>query len=187
MVAAEAAAVTRDAFCVRPPTARTTAVCDVPPPAGMAPKKAPARLAAPVARSSRLALIGGSDGAAKARPAAIVSVKLIRAMPIAPGSSCTTRSGAGSVIEGSARGMRPTVATPTALRPANQDTAMPAPTTTSGAGECGQTRSMIRSSTRAATPIARVTREVSGRCWTRLSTSRRKPSFVMWMPNSFGT
>ena len=53
---------TSDAFCVRPPTARTTAVCDVPPPAGMAPKKAPDRLAAPVARSSRSARIGGSDG-----------------------------------------------------------------------------------------------------------------------------
>ena len=60
IVAAEAAAVTSDAFCVRPPTARTTAVCDVPPPAGMAPKKAPARLAAPVASSSRFGSIGGS-------------------------------------------------------------------------------------------------------------------------------
>ena len=86
MVATAAAAVTSDAFCDRPPTERTTAVCEVPPPAGIAPSNAPPRLAAPVAINSRLALIGGSVGRAKARPAAIVSVKLMSAMPSAPGA-----------------------------------------------------------------------------------------------------
>ena len=89
MVASAAPAVTSDAFCDRPPAARTTAVCDVPPPAGIAPNSAPPRLAAPVATSSRFALIGGSSGRAKARPAAIVSVKLISAIPSAPGTSCS--------------------------------------------------------------------------------------------------
>ena len=156
MVAAAAAAVTSDAFCVRPPTARTTAVCDVPPPAGMAPKKAPAKFAAPVASSSRLGLIGGSVWMANARPAAIVSVKLIRAMPSAPGSNCSTKLGVGSVIDGSDCGMSPTVATPAAPRPNNHDAAIPPATTASGAGEWGLTRSMARSRSSATTPMVRV-------------------------------
>ena len=53
MVATAAPAVTSEAFCVRPPTERTTAVCDVPPPAGIAPKKAPEKLAAPGAPAIR--------------------------------------------------------------------------------------------------------------------------------------
>src|SRR5712675_2047102 len=68
IVAAAAPAVTSDAFWVRPPTERTTAVCDVPPPAGMAPKKAPEKFAAPVASNSRLGLMGGSGCLANARP-----------------------------------------------------------------------------------------------------------------------
>ena len=161
-MAAAAAAVTRDAFCVRPPTARTTAVCEVPPPAGMAPKKAPARLAAPVARSSRSALMGGSAGAAKARPAAIVSVKLINAMPSAPGKSCWTRPRLGSVIDGSDRGMNPTVATPRESRPTNHESPIPALTTTSGAGEWGQSRSIANSASIAAMAMARVSSDVFG-------------------------
>ena len=115
MVAAAALAVTSDAFCERPPAARTTAVCEVPPPAGIAPNSAPPRLAAPVAISSRLALIGGSAGPAKARPAAIDSVKLISAMPSAPGTSASTSARSGSVSDGSPCGIRPTVETPCAV------------------------------------------------------------------------
>ena len=57
-MAAAAAAVTRDAICVCPPTARTTAVCEVPPPAGMAPNKAPARLAATSCKKFAVGLDG---------------------------------------------------------------------------------------------------------------------------------
>ena len=87
MVATAVPAVTKDAFCDWPPAERTTAVCDVPPPAGIAPSRAPPRLAAPVATSSRFALTGGSAGPAKARLAAMVSVKLMSAIPSAPGSN----------------------------------------------------------------------------------------------------
>ena len=73
IVASAAAAVTSEAFWDRPPAVRTTAVCEVPPPAGVAPRSAPI-LAAPVATSSRFGLIGPSVGRAKARPAAIVWV-----------------------------------------------------------------------------------------------------------------
>ena len=65
MVAAAALAVTSEAFCDRPPAARTTAVCEAPPPPGIAPNSAPPRLAAPVATSSRLASMGGSSRAGK--------------------------------------------------------------------------------------------------------------------------
>ena len=81
MVVSAAVPVTREALCEWPSAARTTAVCEVPPPAGIAPSNAPPTFANPVATNSRLALIDGSVGRAKARPAAIVSVKLISAMP----------------------------------------------------------------------------------------------------------
>ena len=142
MVASAAPAVTSEAGCDRPPAARTTAVCEVPPPAGMAPNSAPPRLAAPVATSSRLALIGGSTGCAKARPAAIVSVKLISAMPSAPGSSCSTSAGRAASATAGPAGSGRRCETPCACRPRSQDAAMPPPTATSGAGECGQMRSM---------------------------------------------
>ena len=142
MVASAAPAVTSDAICVRPPAARTTAVCEVPPPAGMAPNNAPPRLAAPVAISSRLALIGGSPARANARPAAIVSVKLISAMPSAPGTSCADQREVGQRDRREALRNQADVETPSASRPKNHDAAMPPPTATSGAGECGHSRSI---------------------------------------------
>ena len=187
MVAAAAPAVTSDAFCDRPPAARTTAVCEVPPPAGIAPNSAPPRLAAPVAISSRFALIGGSSGRAKARPAAIVSVKLISAIPSAPGTSCSISARSGSVSDGNPCGIRPTVETPSACRPKNHDAAMPPPTATSGAGECGQSRSMPISTSSVAAATASVISEVSGTCCATLRRSRKKPCLAMWMPRSFGT
>ncbi|MNL43296.1 hypothetical protein D3C87_1658030 [compost metagenome] len=126
---------TSEARWVCPPTARTTAVCDVPPPAGMAPKNAPPRLDAPIANNSLLGRIGGSEEIAKARPAAAVSVKLISATPIAPGNSIMIRSRLGTVTVGSARGISPMMATPLSLRPNIHEAAMAPPTTASGAGE----------------------------------------------------
>ena len=165
MVASAAAAVTSDALCVRPPAARTTAVCDVPPPAGIAPNSAPPRLAAPVATSSRLASIGGSPGRANARPAAIdLGEAHQRDAERARQRAAATSARSGSVIDGSPCGIWPTVETPSACRPKNHDAAMPPPTATSGAGECGHRRSMPTSTTSVAAATASVSNEVSGRC-----------------------
>ena len=175
MVANAAPAVTSDAFCDCPPTERTTAVCEVPPPAGIAPSSAPPRLAAPVAISSRFASIGGSPGRAKARPAAIVSVKLISAIPSAPGANCWISERSGNVSAGKPCGIRPTVETPSACRPKNHDAAMAPPTATRGAGECGQRRSMPISTANVAAATASVISEVSGMCCARLREVDEEP------------
>ena len=59
-VANAAAATTSEAACVCAPALRFTAVWEVPPPAGIEPMNAPAAFAAPRARSSRFASMGGS-------------------------------------------------------------------------------------------------------------------------------
>ncbi|MCY1249909.1 hypothetical protein D9M72_634880 [compost metagenome] len=82
------------------------------------------------------------------------------------------------MIEGRDCGMKPTVETPSASRPANQESAMPAATARSGAGECGQSRSIARSATSAAAAIASVSSEVSDRWPAMLRISRKKPSLV---------
>ena len=110
------AAVTSSAIWVHAPARRLTAVCVVPPPPGIAPRNAPPALANPVASSSRFACGVGSSFRANARPAAMVSVKLIRAMPSAPGQSFPASERAGTVREGSPCGMWPTRATPCACR-----------------------------------------------------------------------
>ncbi len=58
------------------------------------------RSRAPVANSSTLGRGDGSSLATNARPAAIVSVKLINAMPTAPGHSCSASARSGSVNDG---------------------------------------------------------------------------------------
>ena len=89
------AAVTISANWVRAPASRFTAVWVVPPPPGIAPRSAPPAFAMPVASNSLLACGQGSSLRAKARPAAIVSVKLMSAIPKAPGQSCVARENAG--------------------------------------------------------------------------------------------
>ena len=58
--------------------------------------------------------------------------------------------------------MMPTVPTPDALRPNSHEAAIPAPTTNSGAGECGLIRSMASSPNSATTAMANVISDVSG-------------------------
>ncbi|MDT4854920.1 hypothetical protein FQZ97_892480 [compost metagenome] len=140
IVPSASAAVTSPASCVRAPASRFTAVCVVPPPAGMAPSKAPPMLANPVATSSRLGCGVGSSLWAKARPAAIVSVKLISAMPMAAGQSWTSSCQSGSVTAGSPVGTTPTVATPKRSRPNRLMAPIPIATATSGAGARGAKR-----------------------------------------------
>ena len=167
MVASAIAAVTAEASWLMPPTARTTAVWEVPPPAGMLPQKAPPRFASPVATSSRFGLISGSSLPTKARPAAMVSVKLISAIPAAPGSNCMTRVGSGIVRPGSPVGMAPTMATPVSFRFQPHTRAMPIPTPSRGAGEWGKRRSTNTSTARVARATPRVSQEVWGNAWPR--------------------
>jgi hypothetical protein len=144
-------------------------------------------LAHPVATSSRLASIVGSPAAAKLRAAAMVSVKLISAMPSAPGSSASTSAGSGQVSVGSPRGMSPTVATPAACRPKKPEAAIARPTASSGAAECGFQRSMPTSSAKLAPATASVDHEVAGTCCRIAMTSRKKLCLWMCTPISFGT
>ena len=160
IVASVPAAVTISASCVRAPARRLTAVWDVPPPEGMAPRRAPAAFPSPVASSSRLALGGGSSVRAKARPAATVSVKLIRAMPMAPDQRASDIEKSGSVSEEKPFGMWPTTSTPRAFSPSRPAPAMPAATATSGAGTRGKKCSRPTRIAIMATATASVTTDV---------------------------
>ena len=97
-------------------------------------------------------------------------MKLISAMPSAPGTSCSTSARSGSVSDGKPCGIRPTVETPSACRPKNHDAAMPPPTATSGAGECGHRALHADQHERTSRrpPRASIS-EVSGTCCTTLS------------------
>ena len=117
----------------------------------------------------------------------MVSVKLISAIPSAPGTNCSISAGSGSVSEGKPCGIRPTIETPAAFSPKNHDAAMLPPTATSGAGECGHSRSMPISTANVATATARVISDVSGTWCATFRTSRKNPCLVIWMPRSFGT
>ncbi len=181
------AAVTSSATCVRAPARRLTAVWDVPPPAGMAPKKAPPALARPVARSSRLGLSSGSSVRANARPAAIVSVKLMRAMPRAPGQSRPASERSGSTGDGRPAAIFPMASTPRASSPRRAIAAIPAATTTSGAGTLGRKCSNARSSAMVPTPTRSVGQEVSGMLRKRAARLRKKPVLGKWTPRSFGS
>ena len=117
----------------------------------------------------------------------MVSVKLISAMPSAAGRKFARSSDrSGSVIDGRPCGIGPTSETPIAFSPKNHAAAIPPATATSGAGECGHRRSMPISTTKVATATASVIIDVCGRCCTTLTTSRKKPCLVMWIPSSFG-
>jgi len=153
-------AVTSSESCVRAPAWRFTAVWVVPPPAGMAPSRAPPTFASPVANNSRFAFVAGSSARAKARPAAIVSVKLINAIATAPSQSCLTREVSGKVKEGRPRGMCPTSSTPRVCSPRKADPAIPTATATSGAGAWGKKRSIPTRIAIMTSPTARVGSDV---------------------------
>ena len=153
---------TSSANCVRAPARRLTAVCEVPPPDGMAPRSAPPAFASPVAANSWFGRRCGSSLVAKARPAAIVSVKLISAMPRAPGQSCATSEKSGKVKDGRPRGISPTVSTPWACNPNRRTLAIAMATTISGAGARGKKCSSPINRRIMTIPTARVGSDVSG-------------------------
>ena len=180
-------AVTISASWLRAPAFRLTAVCDVPPPEGMAPRSAPAAFPRPVAKSSRLARGAGSSLRAKARPAATVSVKLISAMPRAPAQRPPARETSGSTTDGKPVGMWPTSSTPRAFRPSSDAPPIPAATATSGAGNRGKKRARPSRIATVATVTASVGSEVSETCARVASRLRPKVPRAMWKPRSFGT
>ena len=114
-------------------------------------------------------------------------MKLISAIPSAPGSNCTINAGSGNVSDGNPFGMSPTVETPSACRPKNHAAAIPAPSAMSGAGARGQKRSIPIRTRNVAAATASVISEVPALCCTTWRRSAKNPSLVMWMPNSFGT
>jgi hypothetical protein len=156
------AAVTISANCVRAPAWTLTAVCVVPPPAGIAPTNAPPILPSPVASSSLFARGADSSFRAQALPAASVSVKLIKAIPSAPGHSMVTKERSGLTSEGSPRGMWPTSSIPRPCRFSKHELAIAAPAAISGAGTFGMKRSMLIRNTIVATPMASVANDVLG-------------------------
>ena len=135
-----AAAVTSAASCVRAPARRFTAVCDVPPPAGMAPKRPPTRVgerrsrAAPgwrrrAARRSREGAAGG-DGLGEAHQ---------RDAERAPARAARTSDEVGQrERRQAARDRARPSSTPEAPEPSSAEPAMPAATATSGAGSARQ-------------------------------------------------
>ena len=142
MVAAAAAAVTSEAFCVRPPTARTTAVCEVPPPAGIAPNKAPRQIRG----AGRHQLpVGGDRGVARRRkrpPGGDRFGKAHQGDAQRPGQQlphqveARQRQRGQRLRNGARRLRRPTSAGRKTTKPRSRP-----PTTNSGADECGFSRS----------------------------------------------
>ena len=95
--ATASATVTSSLSWVRAPARWLMAVCENPPAAGMARKKAPAREASPLAASSWSLSIGGSDGRRTARATASVSRKTMMAMAKAPGIRSSRWSTVGAI------------------------------------------------------------------------------------------
>ena len=101
----------------RPPAACTTAVCDVPPPAGIAPNRAPARFAAPVATSSAIGVDRrirrrgeGAPGGDRLGEAHQRDAERTRC------AAAATSARSGSVSDGRPCGISPTVDTPSAFQ-----------------------------------------------------------------------
>ncbi|MNG20153.1 hypothetical protein D3C84_1043800 [compost metagenome] len=92
---------------------------------------------------------------AKARAAAMVSVKLISAMPVAAGQSSSTSCRSGSVSAGNPVGTVPTAAIPKRSRPNKPMPAIPTPTAISGAGTRGA--KLFRSTSNATMPAPKAT------------------------------
>src|SRR5215813_1327719 len=186
MVTNAAAAVTISDNCVLAPARRFTAVWVVPPPPGIAPKNALPALANPVARSSRLALGGGSLLLAKARPAATVSVKLISAIPTAPGHNAAARERFGITGDGKPLGMWPTSATPWVCRLSKYAPAIPDITAMSGAGAFGANLSSSTSIAIIDTPTSNVAQDAWERPRKMERTLWKKGARGKWMPKILG-
>jgi hypothetical protein len=129
----------------------------------------------------------GSWGSAKARPAAIDSVKLMSAMPTAAGHNPAITSSRGQASEGRPRGTPPTTSTPAACSPSTAEVAIEAPTASRGAGDFGSRRSRPKTSASTPSETSTVAMDDAGSCCTIAITSRKKPVLSTWMPSSFGT
>ena len=127
-------------------------------------------------------------GLAKARPAAIVSVKLISAIPSAPGRSCSISAGSGSVSDGKALRNQSDRRHPERLQAEE-------PRRGDAAADCDQGRRRMRPQPLHADQHRerrdghrqRDAARYRAACCATLTTSVKNPCFVMWMPRSFGT
>src|SRR6185436_10376076 len=172
--------------CVRAPVPRFVAVCEAPPPDGSAPRNPPTTLPAPVANNSMLGFNGGSSERAKARPTAIVSVKLMSAIPSAPGHMACANDRSGSLNDGNPDGTAPTTETPLLCRLHTPAATMAAPSTIRGAGHLGSAFLISASTAIEPRPITAVIRIVFGKDSINDQTSRKKPSLWILKPNSLG-
>ncbi|MNF75444.1 hypothetical protein D3C84_575080 [compost metagenome] len=136
-------------------------------------------LATPVASSSRFGCGAGSSLRAKARPAAMVSVKLISAIPIAEDHRVSTIDQTGRVGAGNPIGTTPTADTPKRSRPNRLMPMMPSATAIKGAGSRGVKRFMPTSSRTMNTPTATVGSEAWPTLWTVATRLCRKPPLSM--------
>src|SRR6185436_17625615 len=173
--------------CVRAPVPRFVAVCEAPPPDGNAPRNPPTTLPAPVANNSTLGLSGGSSERANARLTAIVSVKLMSAIPSAPGHMASAIDRSGRRKDGNPEGTAPTNETPLLCSAQIPAAAIAAPSTISGAGHFGRNFLMSASTTMEPTPITAVISIVFGSASMIDHTSRKNPSLWILKPNSLGT
>ncbi len=122
----------------------------------------------------------------KARPAAAVSTKLIRAMPRAAGQSCCARLRSGRAKLGSPAWTVPTSEIPHRSSPARPDRAMPTATVVKEAGSRGV--KCLRPSRRASIARASINvgKDVSGRCLMIETMSWKKPALAICTSRSLG-
>ena len=141
-----------DAERDRPPSRAPRVACARPPagsrPSGSFRRPRPSRrkMRRPSSRGRSRAVRGSRRAPARrcARmraPAAMLSVKLISAMPSASGHSFRRATDRGFVNDGNPAGTAPTVSTPCARRPNSATATIAAATTNSGAGARGTKRS----------------------------------------------
>ncbi len=154
---------------------------------GMLWKALPTTLASPMATSSRFGVGNGSPARTNARPAAIVSTKLISAMPTAAGQSVAARR---TSRQGERRESRLDPADESRRRAARERRTplprSPPPPPPGAPAHLGRNRSRPTMSPSNAAPRASVTPEVSGTCCTRPTRLCRNVPLATWMPSSFG-
>jgi hypothetical protein len=143
--------------------------------------------AAPVASNSPLARSGGSSVRAKARPTAMVSVKLMSAMPSAPGHMAWASERSGKRNDGRPDGTAPTTDTPLLCSAHAAVAPMAAPSTINGAGSFGRNFLMNASAAMVPSPTTAVIKIAWGMASRMDHTSRKNPSLWILTPSSLGT
>ena len=177
---------TSDDTCVRAPARLLTAVCDVPPPAGIAPKSPPRRVA-DTQRQQLLVRVRRRLASLRERPPC--GDRFSEAHERDPERAGPEHQDHAGVRQRHARqpgGMAPTVSTPIAFNPSRAEAAIPRITAASGDGARGTYREM-----RSMTPIVTVARtrvggDVWGRAAIRWTDGLKYGSLVQVQPKQLG-